>query len=200
MNFTFNTSSIVSVNAGTIVLNVSGKTRTFVDAKLISAVNGEIILDLPTPSSKRGNYITLVTKEGIERTFILSEIIGPKVYYCVSTHFLASGLNFSSFWYKQSNKYRNATSEEIQELNDRLASEGMCWNPDTMQIEELRWKPIKGTKYFHILIAGGEALVDHYLWTNDDVDRNYYKLGNCFKTREEAEAKLKQIKIILSEK
>ena len=61
MNFTFNNSSIVSVNSGTIVLNVSGKTRTFVDAKLVSAVNGKIVLDLPEASFKRGNYITLVT-------------------------------------------------------------------------------------------------------------------------------------------
>lgn len=36
MNYTFNNSSIVSVNSGTIVLNVSGKTRTFTDAKLVS--------------------------------------------------------------------------------------------------------------------------------------------------------------------
>lgn len=194
MNFTFNNSSIVSVNAGTIVLNVSGKTRTFVDAKLISAVNGEIILDLPTPSSKRGNYITLVTKEGIERTFILSEIIGPKVYYCVSTHFLASGLDFSSFWYKQSNKYRNATSEEIQELNDRLASEGMCWNPDTVQIEELRWKPnFKGVYYF--ISTNGN--ICHDRWDDVTVDYSRYKSGNCFQTLAKAEAKLEQIKQIL---
>lgn len=35
MNYTFDNSSIVSVNSGTIVLNVSGKTRTFKDGEIV---------------------------------------------------------------------------------------------------------------------------------------------------------------------
>lgn len=197
MNFTFNNSSIVSVNSGTIVLNVSGKTRTFVDAKLVSAVAGKIVLDLPEASFKRGNYITLVTNKGIERTFILSTKTDKKAYYYVTTQYL--GLSYTDFWYKPDNEFRNATPEEIQELNDQLEAKGKRWNPDTMQIEKLRWKPIEDTKYFHIIIAGGIAQVDGYLWKNDEVDRNYYELGNCFKTKAEAEAKLEQIKKLLLE-
>ena len=197
MNFTFNNSSIVSVNSGTIVLNVSGKTRTFVDATLVSAVNGKIVLDLPEASFKRGNYITLVTKKGIERTFIISENTALKACYYVSIQSL--GLAFHDFWYKPDNEFRNATPEEIRELNDQLEAKGKRWNPDTMQIEKLRWKPIEDTKYFHIIIAGGTAQVDDYLWKNDEVDRNYYELGNCFKTKAEAEAKLEQIKKLLLE-
>lgn len=195
MNFTFNNSSIVSVNSGTIVLNVSGKTRIFVDAKLVSAVNGKIMLDLPETSFKRGNYITLVTNKGIERTFILSTNTDKKAYYHVSTQSL--GIAFCDFWYKPDNEFRNATPEEIQELNDQLASEGKCWNPDTMQIEKLRWKPIEHNRYFQIIIIGGVAKIDSYVWDNDDIDKSSYEIGNCFQTKEEAEAKLEQIKQIL---
>lgn len=68
-----------------------------------------------------------------------------------------------------------------------------------MQIEKLRWKPIKNTRYFYILITEGIGIVDDYVWMDDNVDRNFYELGNCFKTREEAEAKLEKIKKLFLE-
>lgn len=85
---------------------------------------------------------------------------------------------------------RNATPEEIQELDDQLAAEGKRWNPDTMQIEKLRWKPIKDVRYFHIIITGGTIQVDNYKWAGDVVDENLYDIDNCFKTKKEAEVKL----------
>lgn len=197
MNFTFNNSSIVSVNSGTIVLNVSGKTRTFVDAKLVSAVEGEIVLDLPKCSIiEAGTYlVTHLIVYDAQRTFIVKSVESNYFSYYITQ--CEGNLKSTGFW--PCGHHRYATPEEIQELNNQLASEGKCWNPDTMQIEKLRWKPIKDTKYFHIIIAGGVAQVDDYLWKNDEVDRNNYELGNCFKTKEEAETKLKQIKKLLLE-
>lgn len=199
MNYAFNNSSIVSVNSGTIVLNVSGKTRTFADAKLVSAIDGKIVLDLPEASFKRGNYITLVTNKGMRRTFIFSTNTNKKAYYYVTTQYL--GLAYNDFWFTPDNEFRNATPEEIQELNDQLASEGKHWNPDTMQIENLRWKPIEGTTYFYIVISGGLVRINSCIWMNNIADEkleNYYEIGNCFKTKEEAIVKLEQIKMILS--
>ena len=107
MNYTFKDSSIVSVNSGTIVLNVSGKTRTFVDAKLVSAVNGKIVLDLPEASLKKGSYITFLIKEFGERTFILSEHTDVKAYYHVSTKSF-SRLDYANFGLKM------VTNSEMQ--------------------------------------------------------------------------------------
>ena len=196
MNYTFNNSSIVSVNSGTIVLNVSGKTRTFADAKLVSAVDGNIILDLPEVSFKKGDHLVIHTAWG-NRTFILSKNTDIKVYYHVSTH--SVGLGFNDFWFKAENTFRNATPEEIQELNEQLAAREKCWNPDTMQIEKLRWKPIKNVKYFHIIIAGGTIQVDDYRWVGDGIDKNLYDMGNCFETEEEAKAVAEKIKKLLLE-
>lgn len=195
MNFTFNNSSIVSVNSGTIVLNVSGKTRTFVDAKLVSAVDGKIVLDLPEVSFKKGTYVTLVTKIENEVTFILSEIIDIKVYFYVSTYPSLGRLTYTEFWFKGNNNFRNATPEEIKELNDQLTTEGKRWNLDTMQIEKLRWKPKKRDKYYYIRSKGN---VNSAFWHKGSVDIHRYKFGNCFQAKEEAEAKLKQIKEILN--
>jgi hypothetical protein len=190
MNYTFNNSSIVSVNSGTIVLNVSGKTRTFADAKLVSAVDGKIVLDLPEASFKKGSYLVMnwTVPKGI---FILSENTDIKVYYHV--YIQGSDLTFNSFWYKAENKFRNATPEEIQELNDQLAAAGKQWNPATMQIEKLRWKPKKGELYFTILLRQVVEIA-HYSWSGDKLDTRFYEMGNCFKTEEEAIAKFEEIK------
>lgn len=197
MNYTFNNSSIVSVNSGTIVLNVSGKTRTFVDAKLISAVNGKIVLDLPFFKLTKDAYVTIHLRFdlGTQRTFISNTDNKSDVTYHVTQ--FDGGIKSTGSW-TGGCILRNATPEEIQELNDQLAAEGKRWNPDTMQIEKLRWKPSQGTTYFHIIIVGGIAQTDNYIWMDDATDKNNYEMGNCFKTKEEAEAKLEQIKQILN--
>ena len=199
MNYIFKDSSIVSINSGTIVLNVSGKTRTFVNAKLVSAVDGEIILDLPPFKLTRGAYVVihLSGDPRIQRTFISNT---DNNYDLVTYHVtqFSGGIKSTGAWGSNC-ILRNATPEEIQELNDQLAAEGKCWNPDTMQIEKLRWKPKQGTTYFNIFITGGVAQISSYVWMNDAADKNYYEMGNCFETKAEAEAKLEQIKKLLLE-
>lgn len=195
MNFTFNNSSIVSVNSGTIVLNVSGKTRTFVDAKLVSAVDGEIVLDLPQPTRKNGSYLVIRIDYTVERTFI----VNPYRKCCIDYHVSQRDghLVYKEYWVTCSH-IRNATPEEIKELNDQLAAEGKCWNPDTMQIEALKWKPLYNYTYYRITISSSVTITSH-LWKGDYLDRDCYKSNNCFKTRAEAEAKLAKIKDLLLE-
>ena len=196
MNYAFNNSSIVSVNSGTIVLNVSGKTRTFVDAKLVSAVDGKIVLDLPEHAKENGSYLVIRIDDKIERMFIVHQYRDCRIDYHVSQRH--GTILYNQYW-TESSSIRNATPEEIKELDDQLATEGKQWNPDTMQIEKLRWKPIKNVKYFHIIIAGGTIQVDDYRWVGDGIDKNLYDMGNCFETEEEAKAKLEQIKKVLLE-
>lgn len=195
MNFTFNNSSIVSINSGTIVLNVSGKTRTFVDAKLVSAIDGKIVLDLPKPTIvEKGTYLVVhVILNNAQRTFIAKSIKGGYITYYITQY--QSGLKSGGAWSDHSCRY--ATPEEIQELNDQLEAEGKRWNPDTMQIEKLRWKPLYNDKYYCINVLS-EAVIIYHIWAGDTVDNTYYRTNNCFKTREEAETKLEQIKQILA--
>ena len=195
MNFIFNNSSIVSVNSGTIVLNVSGKTRTFTDAKLVSAVDGEIVLDLPYTPPTNGAYRTIHLNHGIQRTFISNTSSTSRVTYYVTQY--GGGIKSTGNWGIEVN-CRNATPEEIQELNDQLAAEGKYWNPDTMQIKKLRWKPQYGDDYYRIVFDLGKWVILNPWWSDISIDRNSWQEGNCFKTREEAEAKLKQIKQILN--
>ena len=195
MNYTFNKSSIVSVNSGTIVLNVSGKTRTFADAKLVSVVDGKIVLDLPKPAKENGSYLTIRIDNVIERTFIINPYRECSIDYHVSQ--CDGKIIYNQYWFRGS-PIRNATPEEIQELNDQLAAEGKYWNPETMQIEKLRWKPEFTEIYYLVSIYPTPEVVHHY-WNDDGVDHGCHSSNNCFKTKEEAEAKLEQIKKLFLE-
>jgi hypothetical protein len=196
MNYTFNNSSIVSVNSGTIVLNVSGKTRTFADAKLVSAVDGKIVLDLPEHAKENGSYLVIQINDKTERIFI----VNPYRKCCIDYHVSqCSGmLHYTDFWANNS-PIRNATPEEIQELNDQLAAEEKCWNPDTMQIEKLRWKPKYHETYYFLDLFPLDPSIRTHQWVDDHIDNGYYKTNNCFKTEEEAKEKLEQIKKLLLE-
>lgn len=197
MNYTFNNSSIVSVNSGTIVLNVSGKTRTFVDAKLVSAVDGTIVLDLPPFKLIKGAYVTIHLNfdEGEQRTFISNTNSNDFDFVTYHVTQYAHGIKFTGTWGSNC-ILRNATPEEIQELNDQLKAKGKRWNSNTMQIETLKWKPLYHEAYYCINITSS-SMVLRYLWEGDSVDYEYYNNHNCFKTEAEAEAQLEKIKLLL---
>lgn len=196
MNFTFNNSSIVSVNSGTIVLNVFGKTRTFVDAKLVSAIDGEIVLDLPELSTiEVGTYLVAhVDIINAQRIFIAKSIENDYLTYYITQ--CQGNLKSTGVW--TSSICRYATPEEIQEFNDQLEAEGKRWNLDTMQIEKLRWKPQYRDYYYRIAFNLGKWIILNPWWSDISIDINSWQEGNCFSTKEEAETKLKQIKEILN--
>ena len=54
------------------------------------------------------------------------------------------------------------------------------------------WKPNYGRKYFYINDCGG---IMNSEWYDDRIDSEFYKIGNCFKTKEEAEFELERIKV-----
>jgi hypothetical protein len=195
MNYTFNNSSIVSVNSGTIVLNISGKTRTFADAKLVSAVDGKIVLDLPKHAKENGSYLVIGIDDKIDRIFIVHQYRD----YCIDYHVSQrhGTITYNQYW-TDSSSIRNATPEEIQELNDQLAAEGKRWNPETMQIEKLRWKPVTGQTYYYVAL---EVIpyISFHIWRDDGVDDQHYQSKNCFKTEEEAMIVMEKLKKLLLE-
>lgn len=74
------------------------------------------------------------------------------------------------------------TTEELQAEFNKL---GYQYDFETHEAKKLRWKPEKKERYFCVL-ANGEIVT--YLWENDFDDNEKYDFGNCFKTKEEAEA------------
>lgn len=88
---------------------------------------------------------------------------------------------------------RPSTEEERQELLDALAKEGKRWNPNTKQIEDVRWRAVKGNPYYYIIG------LDNIVGTTDErlaCDDNRYATNNYYKTREAAEKVASQIREI----
>lgn len=54
-----------------------------------------------------------------------------------------------------------------------------------LKIRRKPWKPIKDETYYYVV---EEGLTWEEDWVDDDVDLMRYKLGNCYRTKEEAEA------------
>lgn len=50
-----------------------------------------------------------------------------------------------------------------------------------------RWKPENGDDYYCVMSNGN---VKTFIWNTDVADYGHYKLGNCFKTEEEAQKEL----------
>lgn len=87
---------------------------------------------------------------------------------------------------------RLASESEKQKLFNKLAESGKRWNPETKKLEDIRWEPKKGDRYFYVeswgLVASAinNAVIDYYRIKNN----------NCYKTVEAAQKVADQIKEI----
>ena len=82
-----------------------------------------------------------------------------------------------------------ASIEEEKELFDKLAEAGKRWNPDTKQLENIRWQPKMGETFYYISPYGDIIKSEYNLAT-----RHLVRINNCFKTEEAAKICNKQIK------
>jgi len=59
-----------------------------------------------------------------------------------------------------------------------------------------RWKPKKGERFYRILPSIGDlySKVDRWEWHNVQYDNRLYRLGNCFKTKREAQDVARKLK------
>ena len=89
---------------------------------------------------------------------------------------------------------RPATEREKKILIDKLAEVNKRWNPNTKQIEDVRWRAKDGGEYYYIITTG--YFVEHTFDKYSSIDDNFYKSGNYFKTRESAEKVAEQIREI----
>lgn len=61
-----------------------------------------------------------------------------------------------------------------------------------------KWKPEQDEIYWSVILWDIPQVRD-YTWVDDYVDIGLYKSGNCYKTKTEANKKLKLIKAILKQ-
>lgn len=195
---TFKNATLRTVNNGYIELDCNGKTQCFHNASVISVNNGSISIEVDW-EPERGELIKIMGscidsysifdgRDGcIMKTFGYKRIKGTD-----------SKLQ-NDFWFIGSTtKISPVTPEEQQAFDDFCKSKGKIWNKEKLQWENCRWMPMYNDTYYCVNLTSSSFVVCH-AWTGDTVDYDYYNQNNCFKTKEEAEAKLKRIKEILLE-
>lgn len=87
-----------------------------------------------------------------------------------------------------------ATPSEVEHFHEILHKYGKEWDAEKKQFVEWRWKPKRNEEYWAITPEGD---IDLYRWEDAIDDSKYYDFGNCFRTREEAEAMAEKIKKLL---
>lgn len=90
-------------------------------------------------------------------------------------------------------KVSPATEEEKKLLIDKLAEVNKRWNPNTKQIEDVRWRANRFGTYYYVQC---DTNVTDSLESNTGFDDLCYKAYNYFKTREAAENVAEQIREI----
>lgn len=78
-------------------------------------------------------------------------------------------------------------SEEIRVITKAQYDEYMELKKQAKTTQTKRWKPEDGDDYYYITTDGDIA---HFKWlgvSGSTVDNELYKIGNCFKTEEEAQ-------------
>lgn len=194
---TFKNATLRTVNNGYIELDCNGKTQCFHNASVISVNNGSISIEIDWKPEKgelikiTGNctdsYTIFDSIDGcLMRTFGYKRITGTS--YKLHNDFWFMGLE---------TKISPVTPEEQQAFDDFCKSQGKIWNKEKLQWEKYKWMPMYLDMYYCINMASS-PFVRSQVWSGNTIDYVYYKENNCFKTKEEAEAKLKQIKQILN--
>lgn len=88
-----------------------------------------------------------------------------------------------------------ASDKEKKKLVDALRDDNKYWNPETMELENIRWKPKEGEKYWFV-DTDAKLMVTTFRAAST-YDRLRVAANNCFKTKEAAQPYAIQIGNIL---
>ena len=147
---------------------------------------------------KDGDFVYV--KAGYEHIAIFKKEVGEDMYVHANSNMSLSVPNIIVFdstplcCIGDIKEIRPATEAEKKLLIEKLAEVGKRWNPNTKQIEDVRWRAKEGGEYYCVIptYCSVEQTFDRY----SSIDDNFYKSGNYFKTREAAEKVAEQIRNI----
>lgn len=112
----------------------------------------------------------------LEQEFVLTDVDGKRkdiFTYKITEDGIFYKLKISNDWFKT-------------ELVDELLNGCIKAVPKP-------WKPKKGETYWYYSSLIHFGVINSYVWNDDLTDLLFWKVGNCFKTDEEAETKGKEI-------
>ena len=196
---TFKNATLRTVNNGYIELDYNGKTHCFNNASVVSVNNGSISIEIDW-KPKKGELIKAVGCN-ID-CYIIFDYKSTDILYTyegINTDFSSIGyFKFDSdpWAYNHTMQLFPVAPEEQQAFDDFCKSQGKIWNKEKLQWEKYKWSPKLHECYWYVA-SWGEVMYRHYASSN--FDQCLLQFNNAFPTKEEAEAKLEQIKQILNQ-
>lgn len=150
--------------------------------------------DIYTP--KFGDIVKVISEYGCERNYMICIMPDKEIPKRDTSLFYdiyninKRGCLSKCCGYITEQKIVLASEAEKQELFDKLAEVGKRWNPETKQLEDIRWRAKTGESYYVVNMFGTvQKLVEGGLCK----DEIYYNMGNYFKTPEAARYLTKQV-------
>lgn len=169
-------------------------------AVTVEQVGNQIITTFE-PVFKRGDVIYCEDNDLYTWIFIFesenTDESNQYKYFCLLTG--RNDIFFNSRCRTTSKKLRHATPEETQRLLDALAKKGKRWNPEKMQVEEIK-KEIPRAKFhedYYFVGFGSRRIIKSHE-TEHRYDYERHEIGNYFLTEEQAQRAAEKIKQALA--
>lgn len=157
----------------------------------------EVEVELKEKWEPRDGEIYYTNTDYAEYIFIAKKILSDHIATDIilrDKEYLSVGFDFDVFKEK-TNLFRPATDSEKQLLFDALAKQGKMWDAQKKAVVDLpRWRAEKDCRYYYI--KNCDATIHPGDDNRFEIDNNFYKSGNYFKTKEAAERVAEQIREI----
>ena len=171
----------LKLNGEDVVLNISDVT---VNGKSVDIGNNE---QLKEPEFKDGDFCC--SKNGkIYYIFIFKSKINSDKSKFHALMFLrrpdSSSFKINGECLSKQKATRLATNWEKVLMLEALKDNSLCWDEESKEILDLKWKPKQGEKYFSF-----DSYIQPtcFIWADTRNDEHCYLNNKCFKTFEEAE-------------
>lgn len=167
---------------------------------LYESEGGKIIMDfyreIKLPEQwKDGDIIVENNTNPVYSVFKSAEGNGKfSEYFCVTIDGIIKANIFRSI-----SKWHLANKEERKTFTNLLHKHCKDWDSEKKQLVDWKWKPKEDEDYWAVILDT-TIIKLVFTWLGSVTDEIRYKLGNCFRTREEAEAMVEKIKELLNAK
>jgi len=142
---------------------------------------------------KQWNYgDILISNDG--KSFVVYNHDNVEEFHGFETMCYVSDDSFSIITVADKDSYHFVTASEREQFHKLLHKHHKDWDVDRKQLVDWKWKPKAGENYFFI---SSRLSVEDTSNDGFDIDEARIRRGNCFRTREEAEAMAEKIKKLL---
>lgn len=190
----FENASVVSIVDGNLTLKCDGKLVHHSNVSLVSVFDNTVVLE--HPDFKKGDLIAIKSTTGkLKALYIYEELSDYKNTLLIHGGITNSSIEYVSTEYsylelQSEDSIRLASKEEYEIFNEYCKKYGKVFNFKTNTWKEYKWKPQNGDKFYMVTSFGK---TDIYIYNKDNkFQRSVVEIGNCFRTKEEAEKKAKE--------